>query len=854
MNQSNTEAKTLSPFDKALLLFLDVEQLKQLPNTSTLFSEGFIECLNKYKTISSDIFGCYHFIDEPEVGILHNEKTKNTLFAKVLNLIQDDRYKTLKDLINEIESEINSEYLEKKISIEEVYSTLLLIFYVYLQENVWGPSFVFIKETEKVDYEKEIDKFNNNYFNKLLKNEILLKSKEIVTELSVYGEEPYKYSKFVIFFYIPYYFICKCSTLKCFFDTFYINSIWKIRFLRVLNKLINEPIDAIQKEIEMLYKLVDIDNTFKDSLDIKGYLEIEKSFYHIRYYNYKQCTEMIDKAKESLHLDISLTGKMGRKTKYQDFDTPVLVVNVNNPQQEGEQNKKAEYQNNMTLADDNPLLEKPRLTNEEEEKQFANQVITIKDQLYIITLLNYLKRGLPDEDINREIILSYSNKALKESFDWLVYSKLLLHRSLAEDKSTKKIERALLQIEALCNQYNDRSPLPYERLKFFFMIDYPMIFNMKKHYAELFMSYGAVMTACDIFKELNMWEDTIKCLYVANHREDAQKLAKEILANKPEPGIYCMLGELENKVEHFFKALEISNNRYPRALRCLGRYYYVNKDDAKAKEYYEKAMAINPIYPDIWFNLGCLYLKGKQFEKALSSFSKILRLDDSNSEVWGNLGVCFIQIKKYREAIKCFEEGYNKTRKNWKLLDNLVFVSVECKDITKVIFALEQFYMIRQGDKIKAGYFYYLTKIYLGNLTSYSDHDREYFKNKIYRLFEEFSNTDGLKPEVWDLYANFIEEVEINRQKKTVEEICKVYKDVTEIRLKEMRTLMLNEWEKDLKVRDIIKTVIKATRLVVGKVTNDTGYMNDKTLYLNSIEAKITNEEEKEKKEKEENK
>ena len=135
-----------------------------------------------------------------------------------------------------------------------------------------------------------------------------------------------------------------------------------------------------------------------------------------------------------------------------------------------------------------------------------------------------------------------------------------------------------------------------------------------------------------------------------------------------------------------------------------------------------------------------------------------------------------------------------------------------------------------------------------------TDHDKEYFKNKIYRLFEEFSNTDGLKPEVWDLYANFVEEVEINRQKRTVEEICKVYKDITEIRLKEMRTLMLNEWEKDIKVRDIIKTVIKATRLVVAKITNDSGYMNDKILYLNSIEAKITNEEEKEKKEKEEKK
>ena len=40
----------------------------------------------------------------------------------------------------------------------------------------------------------------------------MINEKEI---LSVYGEEPYKYSKFVIFFYIPYYFICKCSTLKC---------------------------------------------------------------------------------------------------------------------------------------------------------------------------------------------------------------------------------------------------------------------------------------------------------------------------------------------------------------------------------------------------------------------------------------------------------------------------------------------------------------------------------------------------------------------------------------------------------------------------------------------------------------
>lgn len=850
----NSTKKEISDFDKCLLQFLDIDKLKSLHNAQALFTEGFIACMDQYKSITSDIFGSYNFLDDPTKGILHNEKTKNSLFAKILYCIQDERNNTLSSLLSVIENEINALFLNNAITTEEVFVTLLMILYVYLQENVWGPSFVFIKETEKVDYSEQLSKFNNNYFNQLLKKESLLKNKEIITELSVYGEEPYKYSKFVILFYIPYYFICKCSTLKCDFNQFYINSIWKIRLLFLLNKLITEPIDQLQKEIEFLYNIANFNQISNLDTKIKGYLEIEKSFYYIRYYNYKQCTTMIDTAKETLGLDISLTGKMGKKTKFQEFETPVLVVSVNNPKQEEDDTKKTEYQNKMTLAEENPLLEKPKLTNEEEEKAFSSQIITIKDQLYIITLLNYLKRGLPDEDIQREIILSYSEKALKESFDWLVYSKLLLHRSFAEDKSTKKIERALLQIEALCNQFNDREPVPYERMKCFFIIDYPMIFQMKKHYAELFMSFGAVRTACDIFRELNMWEDTIKCMYVGNNRDEAQKLANDILAHNPEPGIYCILGELENKVEHFYKALEITNNKYPRAYRCLGRYYLVNKNDQKAIEYYEKAMSINPIYPDIWFNLGCLYIKSRQFEKALSCFSKILRLDDSNSEVWGNMGVCFIQIKKYREAIKCFEEGFNKSRKNWKLLDNLVFVSVECKEISKVVFALEQFYFLGQGDKIKPGYFFYLTQIYLNNINNYSDHDREFYKNKILRLYEEFSNTDGLKAEVWDLYANFIEEMEIKGKNKTTEEICGTYKKIVELRLKEMRTLMLNEWEKNEKVREIIKGVSKAARTVIEKITNDTNYKNDKIMFINSIESKILNIEEKEKKEKEEKK
>ena len=839
-DNNNIQLKSISDFEQNLLIFLNIDNLINLKNSNELFSEGLIECLKKYKNIESSIFGAYNFLDDPEKGILNNIKTKNCFFVKILNYIQLNELNSLEKLINKIKEELNS--LINKISIEEIFISFILILYIYLQENVWGPSFTFIKETEKIDFEKDLNKFNNNYFNRLILNN-LLKEEEIIKEISIFGEEPYKHSKFIILYYISYYFINKYQNInfeKKFPTLFYL---WKIRNLKILNKLITEPIQNLNKEIENLYNLLNIDSLNLTD-ELKGYLYIEKSFYYLRYYHYKKCMESIEKAKNYLKLNISLTGKMGKKTKYQTFETPILVVDIKNQTtNNNNDNKEILYSNEMTLdsiRNDNPLLEKPILTNSEEEKLFSNQIITINDQIYTTSLLNYLHKGLPDEDLNREIILSYSEKALKNSFDWLIFSKLLLHRSLAEDKSTKKKERSLLQIETLCNQFNDREPNPFERLKYFYIIDYPLIFNLKKIYAQSFMGFGAVLTALNIFKELFMYEDAIKCLYVANRKEEAKKLSNEVLNKNPDPGIYCILGELENNLEYFNKALEITNNKYTRAFRCLGRYYYINKDFNKSKEYYEKAMEINPIFPDIWFTLGIIYMSENNFIKGINSFGRILQMDDSNSEVWGNLGVCFIQVKKFKEAMKCFEEGYKRSHKNWKLLDNLVYVAIQCNDLNKILYALEQFYLINEGEKIKTGNFYFATKLYLENKKNYNEHDKNYLKNKIYNLFDQFSIVDGLKSEIWDLYALFIQENEIN-EKNSKEENIKIIKNIIELRLKEIRTLMVKNlnWEENEKIKDILSTIIKNMKSLLEKIDNDKQYVIDKELTISNLEEKI---------------
>ena len=854
---------TLTDFDKSLLIYLDIDSIINNESIKLNLSKEFIECLIKFKNIEANIFACYNFFDSPEDGILHNEKYKKCFFVKILEYIQDDKIISLNNLIEKIKEEIDVDKLSK----EEYILTFVLIFNIYLKENVWGPSFTFIKETEKTDYEKELYKFNENYFNRLKKNEKLLREEEIYKILDAFNEDIYKHSHYIIFYFLSLYFLYNVNKDK---DLFYLKSIdeeinkknkyisvliWQIRLLKIWNKLIIVPIDSLNKEIEALYDKFFIIEGSDVSNNTKGELLIEKSFNYLRYYNYKKCTSTIEEAKKELNLDISLTGKLGKKTKYQTFSNPILVVDVKN-KQTNEINTNTNKDNTVnnisldTVREDNPLLEKPFLVDPEEEKKYSNQIITINDQMYLCALLNYLYKGLPDEDINREIILSYSQKGLKTSFDWLVYSKLLLHRSLAESKSTKKIERSLLQIETLCNQFQDREPIPYTRMQKSFIIDYPPIFSLKKFYAESYMAYGAFRTAYSIFMELFLYEDAIKCLYASNDKENAEKLAKDVLSKHPEPGVYCILGELESNKDLFFKALEISNNKYPRAYRCLGKYYYsVEKNNAKAKEYYEKAMSINPSFPSIWFSLGMIYIQEKNFNKALICFSKILSNDESNGEVWGNMGVCFIQLNKFKEAEKCLEQGYFKSRGSWRMLDNLIYVCVENKNLSKILFAMNEYYLNDQGDKIKNSYFLIATKFYLEFYKKYSEHDRDYLKNKLYGLFEKYGEVDGLRPEIWDLYANFYQELELKRG--NLEEEVKGYKFLVELRIKEIRTIMVKNlnWEKDDKVKDVLSNVTNIIRKMIENIDKiyeenkdikkDEIYIKDKIFYVNGIENKI---------------
>jgi tetratricopeptide (TPR) repeat protein len=800
-NQADNKTEILNIIDKSLLFYPDIEKLQSYFQKDS----QFYRILENFKSMTPDIFSCFNFFkDFPE----------NTYLNDIFNcLLSSDKFSNVEDLIKRV-LELTRLAIGTKFNKEEVYVSLIILLYLFLQESVYGSSFFFIKETEKTDFKKDLDNFNNSFFKKLEEKFTPL-CDEMYNYLSVDGESPYMNMKLLVF-----YIICYELLNQNYFDDFSTVNLWRARIIFIHSRMLREPAESLK------IKLFNARNTF-DKLVIedeisKGILCLEKSYYHLKFYEYKKCENEIELARQAFKLELNLTGRLGRKTKFQEFDTAVLYLEaesstlVNRLQEDDTNNAPQTIQ----LDENNPLLESPNYTDENREK-LKNTKLSLFDQMYFVSYVNYLKFSLPDEDLLRDTIITYVNKGLESYFDWTVSSKLLLQKSLAEDKKTKTVERALTQIQSLCDGYNDRSIPPYQRLRYIFATDFPFIWNMKKHYAQMYMNFGAVLTAFDIFEELKMWEECIQCLYVAGKTEKALSFAQDILKKKEDPGVYCVLGELQLKEEYFFKALNVSKNKYTRAYRCLGKFYFSVKNDLESSlKYYDLALAINPLFPGIWFTVGCIHLRMKNWTKAVSAFSKALALDDTNAETWANLALAFHETGKLKESLKCLDEGLKRQRSNWKICENLMYISIDAKNINKLIFAMNHLFILDKLDRIKPEAYYNLVSLFLKSDDEGVKSRLDYYKNKINEIFENFANKDGLNAEVWSLYALFVESSELN-EKSSEEQKQKIYKFVIELRLKQARNLMIEDvWEKDEKIIEKLKKVIESIESDLKRISS----------------------------------
>jgi len=212
-----------------------------------------------------------------------------------------------------------------------------------------------------------------------------------------------------------------------------------------------------------------------------------------------------------------------------------------------------------------------------------------------------------------------------------------------------------------------------------------------------------------------------------------------------------------------------------------------------------------------------------------------------SADSWANLGVSFVKLKKNREALKAYEEAHKCSRKNWRVLENLISAAIDCEDIQKIINGIRDLFELDKNDVVTPNIFYRMITILLSKYDTLDTRQIEYFKEKIYLIFENFSMKDGTTPEIWDLYIFFIEstEIKLNMQKVDEADVQKFYQAMIEIRLKQIRNYMIIDlWEKDEKCVDKISSLLSKLKNEL-LIIKDKASVDEINNFIDTTHAKV---------------
>lgn len=272
--------------------------------------------------------------------------------------------------------------------------------------------------------------------------------------------------------------------------------------------------------------------------------------------------------------------------------------------------------------------------------------------------------------------------------NWSVVAQTLIIRSLTEFPFLKKRERSLLQLHQIAEDWNVGKEDTYQRMKYLFPLNYPSFIEFQTTIIEKYLSMGLVMTACQIYEQLKMYEECVECYYAAKHFDKSKELAETLLKDKPTPKLYCILGDIHRDPEMYKKAWELSGGKYSRAQRSLGKFYYNAKQYDQAATHLKLAVAANEYHIDSWNLLGFIYMTTNKPHEAITCYSKVVQIDSSQSFCWANLANLFLSVNKPAEAMSTIEQAVKLNDNRWKLWINYAEIAFQNKAFSKFAKAL----------------------------------------------------------------------------------------------------------------------------------------------------------------------
>lgn len=319
------------------------------------------------------------------------------------------------------------------------------------------------------------------------------------------------------------------------------------------------------------------------------------------------------------------------------------------------------------------------------------------DSIILLVIASSISNTQASDGLTREETLPYASRVLEGgSSNWSVYSQALLVRSRIEGFKSRTTERGLLQLQALVDQViaettgagttartdgeADTSeadgpttflPQPTEgqgasvaeRLQYVHQIHPAFRWELEAELAARWTQMGGLKTALDIYERLQMHAEVALCLAATDQEAEAVSLLKKLLfvdpnqdmqdgdtvsLNQPLPSetprLLCILGEIQDEPKYYNLAWTVSNSRYARAQRSLGKFYLKRRDMEGAMRAFVSALKITRQDLTTWFSLGCVQLELEDWQGAVESFTRVVQLEDKDAQGWSNLAVALLKL------------------------------------------------------------------------------------------------------------------------------------------------------------------------------------------------------------------